>query len=164
MLKNSVLNFSNMKYSILFIMLFVISCKKDSVTLSSTIFINSTSHLILVEGYKNGLLNSESSFELSANEAKTVFTLNNRGIGNGLNFGEYYRNVDSFVVKFDNIFKISHYKPNLIGNSLKEYLYNSNRNIYNDMNYLRNMTRDEKHRREWDFKYTFIEQDYLDTQ
>lgn len=151
-----------MKYALITGLLFFLSCKKDSVTLSNTIFINNTSHTISISGYKAGVINTESSFTLSANESKSVFTLNNRGIGNGLCFGEYYRYVDSFVVQFDGAFSISHYKPDLVGNSIKKYYFSSNRNLYNDASYLRIITKDNRYRREWDFKYTFTEQDYWD--
>lgn len=151
-----------MKYLPIIGLLFFASCNKDSVTISNTIFINNTSHSISVFGYNNGLLNQESSFDLNANDIKTVFTLNNRGIGEGLSFGEYFRPVDSFVVIFDNSFKITHYKPTLIGNNPKNYLFGSNRNIYNDSNYTNSIIIDKKFRREWNFEYTFIEQDFLD--
>lgn len=151
-----------MKYILLIVLLTMLSCKKDSVTLSNTIFNNTTSHQISVVCYKNGAVYQESSFNLNPNESKSVFTLNNRGIGNGLSFGEYYRTVDSIVVIFDNIYKIAHYKPNLIGTNFKKYLFSSTRNIFNDSNYIRNIIKDEKYRREWDFKYSFVEQDYQD--
>jgi hypothetical protein len=151
-----------MKYLIFGIVITFMSCKKDSVTLSNTIFANNSTHQIIVQGFKNGVNDIESSFVLNPNETKSVFTLNNRGIGNGLSFGEYYRPIDYFLVQFDGQYKISHYKSNLIGTNPKRYLFTSIRNIYNDSNYIKNITKDEKYRREWDFKYTFTEQDYLD--
>lgn len=138
------------------------SCSKEKNTISNTDFVNSTLHNINVKAYKNGIIQTDGSFILNANETKQVFNLNNRGIGSGLTFGGYYQPMDSFVVTFDNTYSISHYKPNLIGTNLKKYLYSSKRNIYNDSSYVPNLLKDSKYRREWDFKYTFVEQDYLD--
>lgn len=151
-----------MKYLYLIFLIALYSCVKDSVTLSKTIFTNSTLHQINLVGYKNGIIDQECTFSLNPNESKSVFVLNNRGIGNGLSFGGYFQSVDSFVVNFDNMNMISHYKPNLIGTNTKKYLFYSSRNIFNDSNYLKNITIDRKYRREWDFKYTFVEQDYID--
>jgi|KBSSwiS6_1023812.scaffolds.fasta_scaffold00415_2 hypothetical protein len=142
--------------------IFLLGCVKDKITISNTQFENTTSHSVKVDGYKNGLIQTESSFVLNANESKQVFHLNNGGIGSGLTFGGYNQPLDSFVVIFDNTYRISHYKPNLIGTNNKRYLYSSKRNIYNDSSYVRNLLVDKKYKREWDFKYTFIEQDYLD--
>ncbi|MEQ1799580.1 MAG: hypothetical protein ABL872_16615, partial [Lacibacter sp.] len=87
---------------------------------------------------------------------------NNRGIGNGLTYGGYNQPLDSFVVVYENIYYISHYKPTLVGGNSKKYLYTSKRNIYNDSSYVPNLIIDSKHQRSWDFKYSFFEQDYLD--
>lgn len=141
---------------------FIVGCIKEKITISNTQFENTTSHVIKVDGYRNGQIQSESSFVLNANESKQVFHLNNRGIGSGLTFGGYNQPLDSFVVVFDNSYRISHYKPTLIGTNTKRYLYSSKRNIYNDSSYIPNLVSDKKYKREWDFKYAFIEQDYLD--
>ncbi len=149
-------------YYLIVVLILLSSCIKESSTVSYTIFINSTSHNISVHGFKNGIIQSESSFSLNANETKNVFTLDNRGIGNGLTFGGFNQPIDSFIVTFDNIFEIAHYKPTLVGTRPKKYLYTSRRNIYNDSSYVANLIKDEKLMRNWDFKYTIIEQDFLD--
>jgi hypothetical protein len=149
-------------YYLAIILAVLTGCIKEKSTVSNTNFINSTLHNINVKAYKNGSIQTDGSFTLNANETKQIFNLNNRGIGSGLTFGGFYQPIDSFVITFDNFYSISHYKPNLIGNSFKKYLYTSKRNIYNDSSYVPNLITDSKYRREWDFKYTFIEQDYLD--
>ena len=151
-----------MKYALITGLLFFISCKKDSVTLSDTVFTNTTAHTIRVSGYTGGVVNAESAFTLNANESKIVFSLNNRGVGNGLCFGEYYRFVDSIAVEFDGTFRMSHYKTGVVGNSIKKYDFSSSRNLFNENNYSRVIIKDVKYRREWNFTYRFTEQDYLD--
>ena len=153
---------SIMKYLSVMLIIGFTSCIKESVTLSYSTFYNSTSHQIKVLSYYNGNTLQESSFDLNPNEMKSFLILNNRGIGNGLSFGEYYQQLDSIVVIFDSGYNISHYKPNLIGTNSKFYPFTSDRNIFNGNNYTRTITKDKKYRREWDFKYTFVEQDYTD--
>jgi hypothetical protein len=155
-------SFSILKYLSVILIFGFTSCIKESVTLSYSTFYNSTSHQIKVLGYYNGNTLQESSFDLNPNEMKSFLILNNRGIGNGLSFGEYYQPLDSIVVIFDSVYNISHYKPNLTGTNSKFYPFTSDRNIFNGTNYTRTITKDRKYRREWDFKYTFVEQDYSD--
>lgn len=148
-------------YLSIFIILLT-GCIKESNTISTTYFINTTQHKIEVNAYLNGYVQTNSSFVLNANESKMIFNFNYRGIGSGVSYGYINHPMDSFTVKFDDLYSISHYKPNLIGTSLIKYLYDSKRNLYNDSSYVSDITKDSKYRREWDFKYTFTEQDFLD--
>lgn len=86
----------------------------------------------------------------------------NRGIGAGMSFGSISHPLDSFTVIFDREYKIAHYKPALTGMNPKRYLYDSDRNLYNDSNYTSSLLVDEKYIRQWEYKYEFTEQDYLD--
>ena len=70
--------------------------------------------------------------------------------------------MDSFVVTFDNVYSIVHYKPTLIGSNPKRYLYSSKRNIYNDSSYAINIRSETGQEKFVDFTYTFTNQDYLD--
>jgi len=149
------------KIAILVLLSFA-GCIKEKSTVSNTIFTNSTSHAIAVNAYAGGQIQSASSFSLSANETKQVFSIRNGGIGIGCSFGYYNFPVDSFLVFFDSSYSIAHYKFTLIGNKPKRYLYSSKRNIYNDSSYVAHLVYDAKFKREWDLNYTFIEQDYLD--
>jgi hypothetical protein len=92
---------SILKYLSVILIFGFTSCIKESVTLSYSTFYNSTSHQIKVLGYYNGNTLQESSFDLNPNEMKSFLILNNRGIGNGLSFGEYYQPLDSIVVIYD---------------------------------------------------------------
>jgi hypothetical protein len=139
-----------------------VSCIKEKSTVSNTVFANTTPYAIQVNAYTGGQVQPGSTFSLAANETKQVFSIRDGGIGNGTTFGYIHFPVDSFVVVFDTAHSIAHYKPALTGNNPKRYLYSSKRNIYNDSSYAVNILSDTKYKREWGFKYTFTEQDYLD--
>lgn len=153
-----------MKFMAISMAMLFTACKKDSITTSDTVFVNTTAHQISVTSYIGGVAQaqSQSSFSLMPGESKTVLSSGNGGIGNGATFGAIYSIMDSFVVKFDNAFSITHYKVNFTGSNPKHYPFASGRNIYNEANYQATMKKDAKYRREWELKYTFKEQDYLD--
>ncbi|MEQ1554640.1 MAG: hypothetical protein ABL929_10700 [Ferruginibacter sp.] len=155
-----------MKKLVSALLLFIVcnSCTKESSSTNNNIFENTTSHIIKVNAYLNGSINSTNSFELLANQSKQVYTSTTRGIGSvSLTFGRVKTlETDSFVVTYDNSYKIAHYRYNLEGNNPKKYLVTSIRNIYNDASYTQSITSDSKHYRVWEAKYKFTEQDYLD--
>ncbi|MEZ4907821.1 MAG: hypothetical protein R2771_09350 [Saprospiraceae bacterium] len=152
-----------MKYIIIILLLVFSSCIVESSTYSHTFFVNNTNHYIEVIGYNGDTIDQQSSFSLFHNEEKEVLTVSWGGIRKSdLSFGFFYGLNDSFAVVFDTTYRISHYKENLIGDNPNRYLYDSHRNIFNDSSYVETLKVDEKHHREWEEKYTFIEQDYLD--
>lgn len=72
------------------LLLFIVcnSCTKESSSTNNNIFENTTSHIIKVNAYLNGSINSTNSFELLANQSKQVYTSTTRGIGSvSLTFG-----------------------------------------------------------------------------
>jgi hypothetical protein len=151
-----------MKYVSLFIFLFFTACIKESNTFSTTRFNNTTSHYISVDVYKWGGLVPQHSFFLTPGESKIVLSTSNGGIGNGIALGSMLMIMDSIKVVFDDLYRITHYKPSLTGTNPHNYPYHSPRNIFNDSSYTRVLKGDRKYRRECDFKYTFTQQDYLD--
>jgi hypothetical protein len=140
----------------------IVSCTKEQTTLSDTFAKNTTSHNIQIRLFKNGAIDNNVSFNLQPNETKKIYYNNTRGIGNGVTYGRINQPADSFIVTFDNLYSIAHYKPTLIGNSTKKYLYSSKRNLYNDSSYMAALTNSTKYSRKWEFTYIFVEQDYID--
>lgn len=96
----------------LFVFLFVFlfsSCIKESNTSSDFIFINKTPHDISVLAYRNGIFDTNQTFDMASHETITVIKLRDRRLTPGLCFGEPNQFQDSFVVVFDNAYKIAHY-------------------------------------------------------
>lgn len=153
-----------MKMSCLILFLFFLSCKKEKNTFSDSFIKNNTSHTIKITPYVNGTINMNSTVEIQANEIKKVYYNNTRGLGKGVSYSRINQPMDSFVVTFDNMYSIVHYKSNLIGNRIKHYLYFSKRNLFNDSSYLSTIVRETKNQRSWEFIYTFVEKDFLDAQ
>jgi hypothetical protein len=152
------------KLAPVFLFLLCNSCNKQGSTRDIGIFDNITSHSIKVNAYLNGTIVPSSSFELLPNQSKEVFSFNLRGLSTGsLTFGRVKTlETDSFVVIFDDTYKIAHYRFNFEGNNLKKYLITSVRNIYNDASYFQTLISSSKYFRFWEAKYKFTEQDYLD--
>lgn len=142
----------------------IISCSKEKNTYSNSYGKNTTFHTIKVQPYKNGVIDNNTGFQLQANESKQIYYNNTRGKNAGLTYGAANQPADSFLVTFDNLWSIVHYKPTLVGNSSKRYLYSSRRNLYNDSSYVTVLSKDTKYSNHWEFTYTFTEQDYLDAQ
>ena len=140
----------------------IISCTKEETTLSNSFAKNNTNHTIKVQPFYNGIVNTTMTFELQGKESKKIYYNNTRGKNIGLTYGGINQPMDSFIVTFDNLYSIVHYKPPLIGNNPKRYLYNSKRNLYNDTSYVTVLENKTKYSNSWEFTYTFTEQDYLD--
>ena len=142
----------------------MISCNKERNTTSDTFFINSTQHVVKVNAYVKGVVDSKISFELASNETKKVYHVNTRGINHGISYGYINMPVDSFVVSFDNTYSIVHYKSNLISTNPKRYMFDSKRNIYNDSSYALSVKNETEIERDVEFSYVFTDQDYIDAQ
>jgi len=70
--------------------------------------------------------------------------------------------MDSVLVIFDNSDTMVHYKPNLIGGAKRFYSYDSPRNLYNQTNYQKTITKKTATFVGYQFLFIFTEQDYLD--
>ncbi len=147
-------------YYLIFLSIVFTSCIKESMTESSNYFFNSSDHMINVQAFRDGQVLDVSSFTLNGNSEKLVFQTINGGIGEGICFCG--GGSDSIVVTFDSLYSITHYTSNFSGSNPNSYSFNSKRNIYNGSNYLTILKDVSKFRREWEFKYTFTEQDYID--
>lgn len=150
-----------MRQLIIFIFLFA-SCSKEKATISETIFRNKTGHEIEVTIYEDdGAPDTVNSFSLSASDVKKALSIRGGGIGEGVTFGQLIGG-DSIVVTFDGMYSIVHYRPSPVGSNPKNYPFESNRNIFNRNSYEQKLKTNRKLLREWDFIYTFTEQDYMD--
>jgi hypothetical protein len=151
-----------MKYLVPVCLFCLLSCNKEENTISETFFTNSTQYTVKVNAYVGGVVYNDESFELEASEKRKVAYVNMRGISKGASYGRINQPIDSFVVTFDNVFSIVHYKPTLVGINPKRYLYESRRNIYNDTSYTLTVKKQTDTEKNVEFDYVFTEQDYLD--
>jgi len=153
-----------MKILVALLVLFLAACNKEENTFTDTYFTNATQHTIKVTVFMGAATVQSMSFGLGPNEKKKVYYNNTRGLGRGVSYGYINSPMDSIVVAFDTTHTITHYKANLIGSNPKHYLYESDRNIYNDKSYAMTVTKSTDTQKSVEFLYTFTEQDYLDAQ
>lgn len=142
----------------------LISCTDQTSYKTVSLFINETSHLITLTGYKNGNVDPLSYQVIQMNETKEIYVDQNDGKGRGLVYPGEMAGLDSLVVLFDNSKKAVHYGPlTQSGNNPLALDYNNGRNLFNEDNWNLKTLKDTRRRLESEFSYTFTEQDYMDT-
>lgn len=142
---------------------FLNGCTKEEMTLYYAYLKNTTSHKIEIKPYFGGVASSDKTISLLANETKQIASGFDRGIVGNAGFNsQNLSGSDSLVVVFDNSYSITHYLNTPTSLSPKYYLFSSNRNLYNKNNYAYSYQDLSKHKRENNYNYNFVEQDYLD--
>jgi len=142
------------------------ACQKEKTTLYSTTLFNSTNHKILILPFKFGIVQPEDTIKLDPNSTFEIALGVDRGLVSIPGFFSKYfgQPEDSILVIFDNIYSITHYANEPNNKAMKYYLFNSLRNIGNPNSYEFKSVRTSKYKNTNTHKYTFTEQDYLDTQ
>jgi hypothetical protein len=138
-------------------------CEKENTTNYVATIKNNTTHSIEIRPYFGGVSPIEKRINLGSGEAVEVGRGTDRGKGSqgfSFNFGA----PDSMVVVFDGVFKISHYVNTPINLASRYYLYTSIRNLMNYKSYDYKIIDDSKHEMNVSYTYSFVEQDFLDTQ
>ena len=148
-----------------FILLTVIlfSCRKEESTDTISIIKNAASSTVIILPYYQGLIVKQDSVSIIPNESSIVLSNSNRGKGSGLSYPRYLELYESIVVKFDVSIKAVHYNyatSNLALDS-KAIKYNNSRSLYNEGNYVREITMETKQFISNRYTFTFTEQDYL---
>lgn len=139
-------------------------CTKEEVTLYTAQIENTTSHYLVVMPYFSGFVPPNKIITINPGQTVEIGHGTNRGIvDNAGFFSDYLSGSDSIIVVFDNQYQITHYfeVPTLM--NPKHYLYLSLRNLYNKDNYFYTFSDISKNRRESNYLYKFIEQDYIDS-
>lgn len=150
-------------YLIVFIFI-LIGCTKEQITTYTAYLSNKSNHSIVIRPYFNGIVPTEKIISLALNDSFQIANGSDRGIVNNAGFNSnFLSGSDSIVVTFDNQYKITHYFNQPVNLASKYYLINSNRNLYNKDNYLYTYQDASKNRRESNYLYKFIQQDYLDS-
>ena len=142
---------------------FLGACTKEKITLYHANLKNNTTHKIEIKPYFNGTTSIDKIVTLMPNETHEIANGFDRGIvGNAGFTSRTFSGSDSIIVIFDNIYSITHYFNSPVFLSKKFYFLTSNRNIYNKDNYLYSYNDLSKNKRESNYVYEFIDQDYLD--
>ena len=148
-----------MKLNLICLICIILSgCIKEYTTHSKAFWENSTSHHIVVTGYRNGGI-MQDKIDLNPGENFQVGFGTQRGEDyEGFGF-EYFNDADSLIVTYDNTYKVVHYFINPSTQSLKSYLITSNRNLGSYLSYKKESTQ-EKRVTNTVYTYEFTESDY----
>jgi hypothetical protein len=153
-----------MKKILFIIMLSALSCNLEESTYTTSFINNTSSHSITITPYYQGLVVKEDSVNINRNQLYEILSKNNRGKGSGFSYSLYIAIYDSISVKFDNSIQTIHYSDatsHFVSN-LNGIKYDSNRSVYNNDNYIRKITHEDKHNISNEYIFTFAEQDYID--
>lgn len=157
-----------MKYFIptIIIVFFFASCKKEPYTAYEAYLINKSGHIIEIRPYFNGTAPAANTIRLQINDTFKIAEGSDRGLISASDGGfssKYLSGEDSIRVIFDNTYFISHYVKAPLMLAPKYYLYTSLRNLGNYKSYSAASNNLSKTSRLNIYRYTFTEQDYLDT-
>ncbi len=153
-----------MKKILFVILILTLSCKYEENTNTKSFINNNSAHLITIIPYYQGMIVKEDSVNIGINERYLILDKNNKGKGSGLLYSSYLAIYDSVQVLFDNSFITTHYSyaTTFSLTNPKAIKYDSSRSIYNETNYIRKITMEDKRSISNEYTFTFTEQDYLD--
>ena len=141
------------------------SCKgiHDGGTSSSSFWINRTSHAIKISPYSMGAIRQNLVVYLEPGDSIKIADEISMGKQGLSGFGSNYLiGSDSIIVRFDDIYFISHYVHEPTNKSEKYYLYENPRNILFIGSYQAHTIKETTNSMWNEYKYIFTEQDYLD--
>lgn len=152
-----------MKILVVALLLFS-SCQKEQKTEYTASIKNSSTHIISILFYRDGLVGNLDSIQLSSNELVLIANGTFRGLVDIPSFSSSYFGSpqDSIIVIFDHRYRMSHYsvKPNVF--SIKHHFRESPRNLGNPNSYdFESKLIGGRFRSNTHF-YTFTDQDFLD--
>lgn len=154
------------KIQLYILILMLTSCSVEESTYTTSYIYNSSKHSIKISPYYQGNIVKEDSVNIGVNQTYKILDKNNRGKGSGFSYPLYIANYDSIQIRFDDSIQIHHYSfaASKSKTSFDGIVYDSNRSIYNESNYIRVIKNEDKYSISNEYTFTFTEQDYLDAQ
>lgn len=140
-------------------------CIKEKITSFLGVFENNTSQTIEVRTFRNGQNTPTLTVTIPPNSEGIFADGFRRGL-NDINSGfnsESFGGGDSVHVVFNGSVRMVHYGAN-VGGSIKRYENTHPRSLFNSPGWLYTTLIDKKHVRMHEYRFTFIDQDYLDAQ
>jgi len=158
------LNNTTFKSLIAFSIVAFFSCNLEESTNTKSLIINNTSSKVRIVPYYQGAIVKEDSVKINSNEKLKVLDKNERGKGTGFSYPLYLAFYDSVIVVFDNSIQAIHYSYAVSGLSSNPTAikHDSSRSLFNEANYVRTITQENKRSISNEYTFTFTAQDYLD--
>ena len=139
------------------------SCIRDYSSTTSSVIKNETAHTIQINPYLNGVIDNSMSYFINPNSEITPINLSMvRGKSLGSALGRLLQPFDSVVVVFDGFKSSKHNRFTDSSNCNNCILQSNQRSIANENNWVKTVTREDKHTLTGYYTFTFIEQDFID--
>lgn len=124
---------------------------------------NNTSHMIFLSYFKAGVLRESKSVTVSPHIVKEVLSTG------GMDAVSYPTEImlsdfDSLLVTFSDKKTAVHYTYSKTGGNANAILFDNPRNLFNKKNWVEKIIVDKRKRSEKEYRFIFVEQDYLDAQ
>ncbi len=149
------------KYLIILLSILASGCIVEESSISNILVENLTTHSVLITPYKAGAIDSTKLFSLSPGQNKSIGS--DEGMGKTIGpvyFGDYFRNLDSIVVLWDNTYRVTHMISDSFVSTGKYISILNERNIAKLSKYKSAKVKETKHFVEWTATYSFTEADY----
>lgn len=151
------------KWVIFFISLVNIGCIKDKRSITDVIISNATIHKVTLVPYLNGFVDSSKYKILQAKSSISIENNFQKGKTKiPVVFWDYFKNLDSLVVIWDDIYSMTHMLSDTFTSSNNHLQGYESRNIGLSTSYVNSVKTESKHSIEWAVINTLAEQDYLD--
>lgn len=148
-------------YLKLILLVLLCSCFKEEQTIYKAYISNGSAHKIDILPYKGGYVFTQKVIKLQPNESIQVADGWRRGKNGNAGFSsEYFYDIDSAVVVFDDTYKVSHYVENPVRYSTKYFEYFTIGNILNSATYEYEYEDKDKYSRHQTYTYEFTDSDY----
>lgn len=144
------------KFSILTIFCLTQCIIEHSYQVNSFI-VNQSGKSLQIYFYKGGILDAEFQEVISKEEKRLVSSDETFTYSGLLSIEDF----DSLIVEFDDMKKLVHYGFNKSGNNPNAILFDNQRNLFNEDNYVKETIENKKYKHESEHIFTFNEQDYL---
>ena len=149
-------------------LVFFSSCKKmvEQHTVSNAYVINHSAHEIEIRPIHKGIIHLPTIIKLKPLDSIQVanyMVLGKGTIRTGFD-SKYFTSADSVIVIFDGMHTITHYIHPPLSYALNHYEYSSTRNIFNLNSWEARTINETDISVTNEYKYRFIDKDYLDAQ
>lgn len=140
-----------MKYYLVLLLVFMIfGCIKDEKSTTNVSIVNATQHKVVLIPYTNGFIDSSKYKVLQSNEILSIETNNQKGKTKiPVVFWNYFKNLDSLVVIWDDIYRMTHMLSDTFTSSSNHLQGYESRNIGLSTSYVNSVKSESKHSIEW---------------
>lgn len=146
------------------LMIIIAGCIDEPGGMVTSFLVNKSGHLVYLDYYKNGVPSADFSLMLNIDETKTVYVTS--GSDGLFSYPDHISGseFDSLVVRYGDTRKSIHCSFNKFCNQTSVFNFDSNRNLFNKDNWVKEVLKNTKAQYEAEYFYDFTIQDYDNAQ